>query len=65
MLACGGAIDVGVRALVAILRKLMQLHMVEHDLEISFLRHCFNIICLDTVIQFEVCRLAFKFELSM
>ena len=41
MLACGVAIYVGVRVLVAILRKLMQLHMVEHDLEISFLRHCF------------------------
>ena len=54
MLACGGAIDVGVRVLVAILRKLMQLHMVEHDLEISFSRHCFNIIFLDTVIQFKV-----------
>ena len=54
MLACGVAIDVGVRVLVAILRKLMQLHMVEHDLEISFLRHCFNIIFLDSVIQFKV-----------
>ena len=53
MLACGGAIDVGVRVLVAISRKLMELHMMEHDLETSFLRHCSNIIFLDTVIQFK------------